>query len=234
MKKVYLPILFLLFALMANAQTFKVMELEPESEIANNDTVYVVGTPDEFQLAKHLDIENLTATALNMHILTEDIQMPDGMNSAFCLNVCYPPTTTEIDFSINGSSNQTLDIDLMTAGNEGVAVVKVTLNNVDNDDMISFYVQFTVDATGLFESNAKELIAYPNPVTSTMNVNFNGSTNPDTKVNVYDAVGKLVISQPINNATNYQLNFSDLPRGIYLLKLLDNSNVIQTKKIIKK
>lgn len=233
MKKVYLPIIFVLITLMSNAQTFQVKEVEPENVIVNNDTIYLVGSPDDAQIAKHLDIENLTAEIINMNIVTEDIQMPSEMNSTFCLNVCYPPTTHDVDFDIDASSDQPLDIDLMTSGSTGVAIVKITLTNLREDEAITFYIHVTIEGNGIFESNKYELNAYPNPVTSTMNVIFNGSTNPDTKIDIYDAVGKLVTSKPVSSATNYQFNLSDLPRGIYMLKLIDNSNVIQTRKIIK-
>ena len=233
MKKIYLPIVLVLIAFISNAQSFQVKELDSENVIENNDTLYLVGSPDDSQIAQNLDIINPTSSALNMNIITEDIQMPGEMVSTFCLDVCYPPTTTEVRFNIDPSSNQTLDVDLVTSGSNGIAIVKVALTNTDNQESLSFYIHFTIEGTGIFESNKQELKAYPNPVTSTMNVIFNGSTNPDTKVDIYDAVGKLVISQPISSATNYQFNLSDLPRGIYMLKLRDNSNVIQTRKIIK-
>ena len=234
MKKVYLSIVFALIAFIAGAQNFEVKILNTDTIVSNNDTLTAYGMADDFDIKRHFVINNLTASELRMNILKENTELPDGMSSVFCLDVCYAPNTTEVDFTIAANDSQPLDVDLWPYENSGDAVVKITLTNTDNSETLVFYVNYFVSPVGIFNTNTNELNAYPNPVTSTMNVYFNGSTNPDTKVDIYDAVGKLVISQPISSATNYQLNLSDLPRGIYMLKLMDNSNVIQTKKIIKK
>jgi hypothetical protein len=233
MKKVYLPIIFVFIALFAGAQTFQVKILDTDTIVSNNDTLYAFGTSEDFDVKKHFVIENQLSETLNMNVARQDVDLPEGMSSVFCLNVCYPPNTREVDFTLDGDGSQNLDVDVWIFENSGVALVKIILTNVDASETLTFYVKYYVNAVGIFDANINELNAYPNPVTSTMNVIFNGSTNPDTKIDIYDAVGKLVISQPITSAANYQLNLSDLPRGIYMLKLVDNSKVIQSKKIIK-
>ncbi|PLX22697.1 MAG: hypothetical protein C0599_05825 [Salinivirgaceae bacterium] len=233
MKKVYLPIIFMLIAYIAGAQSFEVKIMDTDTVVSNNDTILAYGMADDLDIQRHFNIENLTASQLRMDIIKENTVLPDGMASVFCLSVCYAPNTTDVEFTIEPSSAQSLDVDLWPYENSGEAIVKITLATSDGSESMDFYVKYYVNAVGIFSANTNELNAYPNPVTSTMNIYFNGSTNPDTKVDIYDAVGKLVLSQSITGSTNYQLNLSELPRGIYMLKLVDNSNVIQTKKIIK-
>jgi hypothetical protein len=127
-----------------------------------------------------------------MNVARQDVDLPEGMSSVFCLNVCYPPNTREVDFTLDGDGSQNLDVDVWIFENSGVALVKIILTNVDASETLTFYVKYYVNAVGIFDANINELNAYPNPVTSTMNVIFNGSTNPDTKIDIYDAVGKLV------------------------------------------
>ena len=68
---------------------------------------------------------------------------------------------------------------------------------------------------------------YPNPAKDVLHVSFKEMTS--TTYEVYDLIGKKVVSGTINNATEATINIQPLQTGAYLLKL-GNS----TKKFIKK
>jgi hypothetical protein len=54
------------------------------------------------------------------------------------------------------------------------------------------------------------------------------------KVEIYDALGRLSLSQnKFSTGNKLSLNISELERGIYILKLYNN-NKISVKRIIKK
>jgi hypothetical protein len=75
---------------------------------------------------------------------------------------------------------------------------------------------------------------YPNPASDYINISF--AEPLDTKVNLFllDAQGKLFKTEVIEPATTEtQLNFQDLPSGVYLLKLVKGklSNVYKVVKL---
>lgn len=75
-----------------------------------------------------------------------------------------------------------------------------------------------------------EFSVYPNPTQGTY-VNINTSNSDDFKVEVYDILGKAVISQEMNS--NESLNISALKSGVYLVKITQDSNSITKKLIVR-
>ena len=79
-----------------------------------------------------------------------------------------------------------------------------------------------------------EITVFPNPATSEINVKVSGFDN-DTKVNIYDMLGRLIQTNAIgvtaNGAITKKINVSNLPRGMVLVTLNQNGK-IYTKKIV--
>jgi hypothetical protein len=76
---------------------------------------------------------------------------------------------------------------------------------------------------------ASNFMVYPNPVASEL---FVSSTSHFNKIQVIDALGKIVISRDANYTSQTTINVSDLNKGIYFLQMNDGSTVI-TRKFIK-
>lgn len=85
--------------------------------------------------------------------------------------------------------------------------------------------------TGLEEINGGELVIYPNPAKETLTVKFGAMPDNAATVELYDAIGKLVVSQ---KATE-QLVIVDVQafaKGIYTLRIVSgNSQVV--RRIVK-
>lgn len=78
--------------------------------------------------------------------------------------------------------------------------------------------------------NANFSSVYPNPVVDSFNVNLSGKFNANNvSVTITDLTGKTVKS--FVNQSEY--NVSELPKGVYIVKISDGKNV-ETKKIVKK
>ncbi|MXV38021.1 T9SS type A sorting domain-containing protein [Flavobacteriaceae bacterium Ap0902] len=75
-----------------------------------------------------------------------------------------------------------------------------------------------------FASNVK-LSIYPNPVEDFINIKVDGEIE---NIDIYSINGQL-----IKNANAHKINVSDLPKGVYILKI-KTTNEFFTKKIIKK
>jgi hypothetical protein len=73
------------------------------------------------------------------------------------------------------------------------------------------------------------LSVYPNPFTDAVTIDFK-LTNNKTQMSIYNALGKMVISQIITEPKT--INLSNQPNGIYFLVIV-NGNRREIKKIIK-
>ena len=81
-------------------------------------------------------------------------------------------------------------------------------------------------ATSTFDSAS--FVAYPNPVVDVLNLSY---TQNIDKVQVINLLGQEVITKSIN-ATQSQIDMSNLPIGTYLVKVTANDEV-KTIKVIK-
>ena len=70
-------------------------------------------------------------------------------------------------------------------------------------------------------------IIYPNPVNDAFTVSINTK-----KIEIYSVTGQLVKSF-INKFSDESLSISDLQKGVYLVKIIDNNDNQATKKLIK-
>ena len=73
---------------------------------------------------------------------------------------------------------------------------------------------------------------YPNPNTGILNINLTSELAHNSTLEVYDALGKLVVKHSLDNELN-TLNISNLTNGIYTFKVLNNSNLVKVGKLIK-
>ncbi len=69
---------------------------------------------------------------------------------------------------------------------------------------------------------------YPNPFTNILRIESDGST--DNEILIYNASGKLVYHKNIKG--NEKISLTELPKGIYMLKIINNKSAC-TKKLIK-
>jgi hypothetical protein len=86
--------------------------------------------------------------------------------------------------------------------------------------------------TGLNEIKTEEPIkVYPNPTTNVCNITFN-KENKQTKIEVYNALGSKVrnVNQP--NSQTVAIDFTDLPKGIFVMNI-EYDGKLETRKVIK-
>ena len=79
-----------------------------------------------------------------------------------------------------------------------------------------------------------KVVVFPNPASDYLNISFAEPLDAEVNLMLIDAQGKLFRSQVIEAASSeVQLNFQDLPSGIYLLKLTKGklSNVYKVVKL---
>lgn len=80
---------------------------------------------------------------------------------------------------------------------------------------------------------SKNITLYPNPVKDMLYVDFNQSAFTNNNVELYDAQGKLLITKKIATQKS-EINFSDYPPSLYIIRIIENGKTIKNFKIIKK
>ena len=79
---------------------------------------------------------------------------------------------------------------------------------------------------------SETLSVFPNPNTGVLNIALPASISQNSTLEIYDAIGKLVVKHTLTNELN-SVNISDLTNGIYLFKILNNNNSVKIGKLVK-
>ena len=86
---------------------------------------------------------------------------------------------------------------------------------------------------GISELNADQILVYPNPTSSELNVNLGSIDYNFTEIQLVDLTGRVVVKTGVNeNVKLYNLSTAALSNGIYNVKLVGIDGSI-TKRIIK-
>lgn len=130
----------------------------------------------------------------------------------------------------------------LVAGTNTVTLPKEFVNaNIINTQKWKF-IPYTTPIDSFKNSNSKssnlklnnstELIEiFPNPTKSLLNINNVKNIN-DTKVEIIDLNGKILIKENITNE-NTTLNIENLADGFYLVKIINNLEEVFSQKIVK-
>lgn len=77
---------------------------------------------------------------------------------------------------------------------------------------------------------------YPNPVSDKLGIHMNSAKTQNIKFNIYSIEGKLIYSTKktiIPGKNNIRLQVDLMHKGLYILRVINNSNVLFQKKFIK-
>jgi hypothetical protein len=110
---------------------------------------------------------------------------------------------------------------------QNITVAFVHTNS--NDEYIMMMDDISVaPGVGVEENEAAQVRVYPNPATSTINVEAQGFE----QYQVVNMLGQSVVNGKLMNGTT-QINVSNLTNGVYFVRLINGSSV-ETIKVVKK
>ncbi len=148
-----------------------------------------------------------------------------------CINdatVSLSGTPSGGTFAGNGVTGNVFNPAAAGAGTHTIIYSYSDANTCSNSDS----KVMTVDlCTGITESNNNTFVAYPNPTTGDFTIDFNKSINNVIEIEVYDAIGKLVLAQTTSN-NHTIVSLEQLAKGIYNVRLKDNGSY-STIRVIK-
>jgi len=82
-------------------------------------------------------------------------------------------------------------------------------------------------------SNGKGLNIYPVPAVITVQIELPVAPEAGLVVQLYDDQDKLVNSIPLNQRQTLSINVQSLSSGVYIVKVMKNTNTVYTGRMIK-
>ena len=132
---------------------------------------------------------------------------------------------------LNGQTTNTLTLTDITSDDEGVYTLQVT-NTLITDLMIESHdVILDAIVTDLEEISLEDITLYPNPVSGDM-LNIKSNLGEELNVQIISSNGMKV--REFNIAGSHQqINISDLPKGLYFVRITSEGKKDLTTKLIK-
>jgi len=97
----------------------------------------------------------------------------------------------------------------------------------------TFETEF-VQALGNQQFSAGNLIIYPNPSNGLVYINTQNTTENLKEINLYDVLGKTILSSKNLSSRQSTIDVSSLAKGIYMIEITTENNYKQTKKLVVK
>jgi len=199
-----------------------------------NDVLQVVGNGGQWDNAQINFAENLDLSDDDNNTITLRIKAVNGTGSGNHAVKFEQGTTadTEVQFSITGTEWTDVSLDFGAGlGSYGRIVLFTDFGDVGGGLSDTYlFDDIAMGATlSVNYNNITNVSIYPNP--SSSNWNFKTANTVITSVDVYNIVGKRVVSQK-NNSSSIAVSAQGLATGIYIARVTTTEGT-QSMKLIK-
>ena len=188
-----------------------------------------IGTPTSGDYTFYNIHENHTIEVIfspNVYIITSSIDPIDAghITPYGQIEVTYGADQTFNIEPFPGYQVVDVEVDGVSQG----AVTTYTFHHVEANHTIVAHLQ----VVGVEEATANEEISvWPNPVENVCHIQLPGIHS--VEIQLFDAQGKLLLRK-YAEADEVEIDLSQRPSGMYLLRIVSDGNVIITKKVIRK
>ena len=185
----------------------------------------------DFEGVGYAVIINTANTARNLTWERNVIEKTPEWNTAICDNVqCFAPTVSTSNFELTANGEGTMDVHAYPGGVEGSAVVEVIVTDRDDTNLsVSNVYYFNADPSSTVDVTRQQIKVYPNPSTGLFSVKAGKQL---ATVQVFSLTGQIVKSFTYNDGQWYDI--SDLPKGTYLVRLIDRDAQQLVTKLMHK
>lgn len=172
-----------------------------------------------------------TCTNVNTFTITVSSTLAVSISPATS-TICVGQTTV---LTANGASSYTWNTSATTttllASNATTTTYSVTGKTGNCTGTATAVVNVSTCA-GITENTGNNVAnVYPNPTEGMVNLKFTG--NYDGKLEVYNAIGQLIMKRSIENKDQVELNLSNEANGVYMIKLISTTGTEKTIKVVK-
>lgn len=205
----------------------------------SQEDFYQLATPGT-ELILGATLINNTSSSISMRVTRQQDVMGDAptWTSAFCMDVCYLPTTDSVNYTFNPMDTVHFTFHFYTDATPDNALAKMRWKNVNNPAN-TFNADFfgSTDGTMAVTENhvpSAKVNIYPMPVPSgndfTLAVSNVVSTSKKLLLEVYDIFGKLVKTTSVIEGINFMA--LDLPAGVYAYSLVSETEKLDSGKLV--
>ena len=189
-------------------------------------TVYTVNVKDSITTCG-------ASASLTVNVNPSPAVSATTSNSLICVgeSAILTATTTAATLTYTWDSGATT----MTTAVSPTVLTVYTVNVTDSISTCGASATVTVDVspcTGINELASNSISIYPNPSYGFVKIILAPQFINKSSVAIYDALGKLIVTQELGSEVN-SLNITELKNGMYIYKVLNNSNVVKIGKIVK-
>jgi hypothetical protein len=224
MRKTILVLLFLSsVCALAYSQNFTVSNLSPEG--SNSASGY-------FDVRTR--VKNNTNNNLSLEWTRTSINIPSGWDVAVCDEQCYTPGTATHSLQLLPRQERDLRIVFYPKGNAGNGSVDLVLSE-SNSDNSSTTIHFAGTAnssssTSGFVKKPTSIKIYPNPAVEYIQLD---NTDGVSRIEIYNMVGTKVSTYNVNSPDD-RFSVSELPRGLYLVRIYGRKGeILFTQRVSK-
>ena len=191
--------------------------------------------PDSFEIRGKATLRNTSNQTKRVVWQRNIISLPNGWQSLVCdINQCWTSGVNASPDTIILAANGTSNLDAYIRPNQisGSATIELKATEVGNaaNTVTGRYLFTTTTNTREISKNNSSFKIYPNPTTDYFMLNNDGEVI--NRVVIYNIIGRQVRSY--NVVDNYKYYVNDLPEGLYIVRLLNNSgNTIKTIRLNK-
>jgi len=214
MKRIFTLCLLAFIGLNAGAQSF----------ITSPKEGTVTGPYDEYELVVHAKVYNVSADSLfTWRRIVND--QAAGWEGSICDKVtCWSPTVDSSSFYLVPGDSSIMDAHFYLNENYGSSVMKFIIwsgEDKSNADTIVYNASSWVMSNRTLR-NDKSVRVYPNPSRGVLNLEF--TSEGKVQLEVYDLLGKKMRDLDYQG-TNSSFDLSDLPNGLYIIRINDGGDI---------
>jgi hypothetical protein len=222
MKKIILLSLISLFSLAGFSQSYTI----------SNRNSLLSGTPSSDHFESIITITNTSNADIKYtwYKLSQNLQT--GWTTQLCDPVtCFDPIPDSNNFTLKAGKSSTFSVKVNPNNISGLGKITLGLkvDGTNNFDTITFNINSWALGVNNNLSKLPELSVYPNPAQNEININFDSKFS--YQVEILNIIGNRV--KVISNLEGHsKLDVSDLPDGVYIVRLNDRGRLL-TRRITK-
>lgn len=208
--------------------------------VPTSDSLGVVESPaPSYEIVVHNTITNTTTDSIEVKWIMTTNEIPTSWgNTSFCDKINCAELS-ERTFFLAPDSSSAMDVHFINNGRTGEGYAEVIYFDITDSSStvqtLKYYGKATNETTAIKELDTKSISIFPNPASNYIQIKGIENTSLVKTLEVYNIIGRKLISKEINSSNDLNVNIQNYESGIYLVKLFDETkNIFYTKTFIKK
>jgi len=184
------------------------------------------------EISPPINIKNNSNRTLDLRWEIDRANLPAGWSIQICDKTCHTLEGKTMAFSL--APNETLNnfrVVFNPNGSEGVASVEIQLYEANNRNQTETTANFTASSQSHFATKTNPQRIYPNPAVEY--IMLEDDDNVVKHLEIFNVMGRK-IDEFVVSTSAQKFDVSNLPKGMYMVRMLDSQRaIIRTQRISK-